>query len=190
MPNNKDRGQGFISMGKLSGLVDHKNFEKYINDILILIHEEIRVPPRGRDGLIKLTADLDSLTCMKYLLRNFGLQLKSKVDMYALINDIFYTGYNRQVIECLGEISKICRGEFKRAAQVKLLNSCSIILTQKRDTFPLNLEDQFMMSSNAEAAAFADNRATSRNRGPSEEESKDRETTTMGFGTAESNDGN
>jgi hypothetical protein len=36
--------------------------------------------------------------------------------MYALINDIFYTGYNRQVIEVLGEISKICKGEFKRAA--------------------------------------------------------------------------
>ena len=78
---------------------------------------------------------------MKYLLRNFGSQLRNKIDMYALINDIFYTGYNRQVIEVLGEISKICRGEFKRAAQVKLLNSCSIILTQKRDTFPMSLED-------------------------------------------------
>ena len=55
--------------------------------------------------------------------------MRNKIDMYALINDIFYTGYNRQVIEVLGEISKICKGEFKRAAQVKLLNSCSIILT-------------------------------------------------------------
>lgn len=78
---------------------------------------------------------------MKYLLRNFGPQLKQKIEMHALINDIFYTGYNRQVIECLGEIAKICRGEFKRAAQVKLLNSCSIILTQARNNFPLNLED-------------------------------------------------
>lgn len=65
---------------------------------------------------MKLQADLDSLTCMKYLLRNFGSQLRNKIDMYALINEIFYTGYNRQVIEVLGEISKICRGEFKRAA--------------------------------------------------------------------------
>ena len=160
-------------MGKLSGLVQHNHFEKYLDPILQLIHDEVKVPPRGRDGMIKLSADLDSLTCMKYLLRNFGPQLKSKVDMYALINDIFYTGYNRQVIECLGEISKICRGEFKRAAQVKLLNSCSIILTQKRDTFPLNLEDQFMMSSNAEAAAFVDSRsATGRGRANSDEESK------------------
>lgn len=124
---------------------------------------------------------------MKYLLRNFGPQLKSRVDMYALINDIFYTGYNRQVIECLGEISKICRGEFKRAAQVKLLNSCSIILTQKRDTFPLNLEDQFMMSSNAEAAAFVDSRATGRGRANSDEESKNEQT--MQFGGHQETEG-
>lgn len=115
-PGNKDRGQGFISIGKMSGLVDHALFMQYIDPILFLIHEEVRVPPRGRDGLIKPFADLDSLTCMKYLLRSFGKELKEKIDMYALINDIFYTGYNRQVIECLGEISKICRGEFKRAA--------------------------------------------------------------------------
>ena len=133
IPGNKDRGQGFISIGKMSGLVDKKDFEQYSDAILLLIHEEVRVPPRGRDGLIKPFAELDSLTCMKYLLRSFGPLLNKKIDMYALINDIFYTGYNRQVIECLGEISKICRGEYKRAAQVKLLNSCSIILTQKRD---------------------------------------------------------
>jgi hypothetical protein len=53
-PNNKDRGQGFISMGKLSGLVEKKNFEKYIDSILLLIHDEVKVPPRGRDGLLKL----------------------------------------------------------------------------------------------------------------------------------------
>lgn len=30
-PNNADRGQGFISMGKLSGLVQHNLFEKYLD---------------------------------------------------------------------------------------------------------------------------------------------------------------
>ena len=73
IPNNKDRGQGFLSMGKMSGYVQpQKDFEKYIDPILMLIHQEVQVPQKGRDGLIKLTADLDSLTCMKYLLRNFG----------------------------------------------------------------------------------------------------------------------
>ena len=79
----------------MSLFVDHKTFEQYIDDILKLIHIEIRVPPKTKDGLIKPFADLDSLTCMKYLLRNFGPQLKNKIDMYNLINDIFYTGYNR-----------------------------------------------------------------------------------------------
>jgi hypothetical protein len=95
--------------------------------------------------------------------------------MYALINEIFYTGYNRQVIEVLGEISKICRGEFKRAAQVKLLNSCSIILTQKRDTFPMSLEDQFQMSGvEAEELAKSSRESTAigRARENSGEESK------------------
>ena len=66
--------------------------------------------------------------------------------MLQIINDIFYSGYNRQVIECLGEISHICGGKFKRAAQVKLLNTCYIILTRQKEMFPLNLEEQFLSS--------------------------------------------
>lgn len=53
-PNNKERGQGFISMGKMSGQVQHRDFEKYIDPILLLIHDEVKVPPRAKDGLIKL----------------------------------------------------------------------------------------------------------------------------------------
>ena len=66
--------------------------------------------------------------------------------MLQLINEIFYSGYNRQVIECLAEISQICGGRFKRAAQVKLLNTCYIILQRQKDQFPLNLEEQFLSS--------------------------------------------
>jgi hypothetical protein len=95
IPNNKDRGTGFVSMGKMSSMVPSKEFEQYIDPILKLIHEEVRVPAKTREGIIKLTADLESLTCMKYMLRNFGPQCKQKIDVYALINDIFYTGYNR-----------------------------------------------------------------------------------------------
>ena len=75
-------------------------------------------------------ANLDSLTCLKLLLRSYVNHFleRNKIDMLQLINDIFYSGYNRQVIECLAEISQICGGRFKRAAQVKLLNTCYIIL--------------------------------------------------------------
>lgn len=72
IPGNPDRGQGFLSIGKMSLIVDHKTFEQYIDRILELIQNEVRVPQKTKDGMIKPFADLDSLTCMKYLLRNFG----------------------------------------------------------------------------------------------------------------------
>jgi hypothetical protein len=37
IPGNKDRGQGFLSIGKMSLIVDHKTFEQYIDRILELI---------------------------------------------------------------------------------------------------------------------------------------------------------
>ena len=102
----------------------------------------------ARDGTIKPIANLDSLTCLKQLLRNYASHFieRNRIDMLQIINDIFYSGYNRQVIECLGEISQICGGRFKRAAQVKLLNTCYIILTRQKEMFPLNLEEQFLSS--------------------------------------------
>ena len=92
------------------------------------------------------TANLDSLTCLRQLLRAFVKYFldNNKIDMLKLINDIFYSGYNKQVIECLAEISQLCNGRFKRAAQVKLLNTCYIILQMQKDQFPLNLEEQFL----------------------------------------------
>ena len=63
--------------------------------------------------------------------------------MFQMINDIFYSGFNRQVIECVAEICNICNGRFKYAAQVKLLNTCYIILQRQRDNFPLSIEEHF-----------------------------------------------
>ena len=68
------------------------------------------------------------------------------INMFEIINNIFYSGYNRQVVECLGEISLICQGRYKKAAQIKLLNTCYIILQMQKDQFPLNLEEQFLTS--------------------------------------------
>ena len=114
----------------MAGIVDREIFIRYVDAILRLIYSELEPPQAGRNGHIVPVANLDSLTCLKQLLRsyvNYFLD-RNKIDMLKLINDIFYSGYNRQVIECLAEISQICGGRFKRAAQVKLLNTCYIIL--------------------------------------------------------------
>lgn len=36
-PNNNDRGQGFLSIGKMAGIVDRETFAKYVDTILRLI---------------------------------------------------------------------------------------------------------------------------------------------------------
>lgn len=75
--------------------------------------------------------------------------------MHDLINKIFYSGYNHQVIACLDEISRICNGQFKRATQIKLLNSLSIILTQQINAFPYTLEESFIPRDNDGSADSA-----------------------------------
>ena len=80
--NNKDRGQGFISIGKMTGTVDRDVFKRYVDEVMQLIKEEIRPPPVARDGTIKPIANLDSLTCLKQLLKNYAAYLlERKLDM-------------------------------------------------------------------------------------------------------------
>jgi hypothetical protein len=72
-------------------------------------------PPVTQKGIIKVGVELASLTCLRYILKSFGSLIAKQVDIYELINNIFYSGYNHQVIACLDEISRICNGQFKRA---------------------------------------------------------------------------
>ena len=91
----------------MASVVDHDTFIRYVDRVLRLIQAEIEPPPAGKNGHIIPVANLDSLTCLKQLLRsyvNYFLE-RNRIDMLQLINDIFYSGYNRQVIECLAEIS-------------------------------------------------------------------------------------
>ena len=83
-PGNKDRGYGFISIGKMAGSVDREIFKHYVDGVLRLIQEEIRPPPVARDGTIKPIANLDSLTCLKQLLRNYATYFleRNRLDMY------------------------------------------------------------------------------------------------------------
>ena len=47
----------------------------------------------------------------------------------AMFNQANFAGFKNEVIQCLGQISRIKNGKYKRHCQIKLLNSCSIILT-------------------------------------------------------------
>ena len=127
--DNKDRGQGFISLGKMSTQVEPRMFERYIKDILDLLYKELVPPQASTKNVTKPCVELHALQCLRYLLKGFGTQISKKMDMYGLINKVFYSGYNHQVIACLDEISRINNGQYKRATQIKLLNSLSIILT-------------------------------------------------------------
>lgn len=42
----KDRGYGFISLGRLSVRADDKDFEPFVNDIVTLFYKEIKSPIR------------------------------------------------------------------------------------------------------------------------------------------------
>lgn len=92
--DNKDRGQGFISLGKMSTLVEARIFERYLNDILNLLSKELVPPPQAQKATTKVGIDLHSLTCLRYLLKTFGSTIEKSLDMYTLINKIFYSGYN------------------------------------------------------------------------------------------------
>ena len=89
------------------------------------------------------TPALEVLTCVKLMFRSYGDEFKSyfdslpDYDMVTFTNDLFYFGFNKNLIETLTELSKICKQKYKGITQIKLLNTISIILTQKTSHFPL-----------------------------------------------------
>ena len=44
-PNNKDRGQGFLSIGRMAVIVDRGTFIENVDSILRLIQHELLPPP-------------------------------------------------------------------------------------------------------------------------------------------------
>ena len=42
------------------------------------------------------------------LLRGFGEEFDKRYDMVYFVNDLFYFGFNKQLIETLAELSKVC----------------------------------------------------------------------------------
>jgi len=87
------------------------------------------------------TPAIEVLTCVKLMLKNYGDEYNDAFDLVAFTNDLFYFGFNKQLIETLVELSKICKGFYKGITQIKLLNTISIILTQKTSPFPLGADN-------------------------------------------------
>ena len=112
--DNKDRGQGFLSLGKMGLLVQKTKFMRYLPEIFNFLEKEIvAVKPKQAKGSTQNVITLEILTCIKMLLRNFGEEFEKRFDLVYFVNDLFYFGFNKQLIETLAELSKICQSKYK-----------------------------------------------------------------------------
>ena len=119
---NKDRGQGFIALGKMSLIVPKHKFMKQINKIFDAIRIEIEAAkPKitTKDKVPVFTPALEVLSCVKLMFKNYGEEFRSyfdsfhDYDMVTFTNDLFYFGFNKNLIETLTELSKICKSKYK-----------------------------------------------------------------------------
>ena len=133
-------------------LVSKNKFVKYLGEVFNLIDREITsVKPKPQSTSKQNLITLEVLTCVKMLLRNFGEEFEKRFDLVTFTNDIFFFGFNKQLIETLTEMSRICGGKYKTVTQIKLLNAISIILTLKANHFPIGLENLKRPNKPAEA---------------------------------------
>ena len=97
LPDSQDRGPAFIAFGKMALIVDREVFIPYLGQILNYVKAEIKHPPAQKNGIIAPIANLDSLTCLKQLLKKYAefMLEKGMINMFEIINNIFYSGYNR-----------------------------------------------------------------------------------------------
>ncbi len=95
-------------------LVQKSKFLRYLPEVFGLLDKEISlVKPKQPNTSSKAIITLEILTCIKMLLRNFGDEFDTKFDMVIFTNDLFYFGFNKQLIETLAELAKICDGKYK-----------------------------------------------------------------------------
>ena len=116
----------------------HK-FMKYINKTFDFIRAEIEAAkpkqPNTSSKQVVFPPAIEVLHCVKSLFRSYGDEFRSyfnaqeNYDMVVFTNDLFYFGFNKNLIDTLTELSKICKGQYKGITQIKLLNTISIILT-------------------------------------------------------------
>jgi hypothetical protein len=122
----------------MSLIVPKHKFMKYISKIFEAIKVELEAAkPKqaGKEKVLSFPPAIEVLTCVKLMFKNYGDECRQyfdnldNYDMITLTNDLFYFGFNKNLIETLTELSKICKSKYKGITQIKLLNTVSIILT-------------------------------------------------------------
>ena len=73
-------------------------FGHHAHQISDLIQNELNPPLRVRNGNLQPNVQLEALMCLTYLLKNHPSKVVESFGMYNLINDIFFSGFNDEVI--------------------------------------------------------------------------------------------
>lgn len=80
---NKDRGQGFIALGKMSLIVPKHKFMKYVSKIFDAIKQELEAAkprPTTNSKVSVFTPALEVLTCVKLMFKTYGDEFRSYFD--------------------------------------------------------------------------------------------------------------
>ena len=98
-------------------LVPKHKFIKYQPIIFEAMKREIETAkPKQTGGKIagsQTGCSLEMLACVKYMFKTYGDEFNDNFDMVTFTNDLFYFGFNKQLIETLTDLAKICRGRYK-----------------------------------------------------------------------------
>ena len=140
---NKDRGNAFIALGKLSTQVPKPKFQPFAEEILKTLGRELQAKNK--------TDFSEVLTCVKMFVTVYGGEFE-RIDVIEAINDMFYFGLNRFLIEALTEMMKINQGKYRNSIQIKLLNAISLILAQKPFNFSISMNCMRRASESEERA--------------------------------------
>ena len=125
--NKLAKGAGFMALGELSVIVDKNNYRVFIDRILEKLEFEITKA--------KKPFSLETFDCIKMLTKHFGPELCKKINIEKIIDNMFYAGLSSNLIETLKELSNIENKCLKHSIQIRLLNSLSLILTNKPFNF-------------------------------------------------------
>jgi hypothetical protein len=93
---------------------------KYVNKTFEVIRQEIEAAKPKQlitnTKQILFTPAIEVLHCVKSFFRSYGDEFRAyfnsqeNYDMVVFTNDLFYFGFNKNLIETLTELSKICKG--------------------------------------------------------------------------------
>ena len=84
----------------MSLLVPRVKFQRYLKDIFTLIEKEIaqhKVNASSSSSKVQQSINNNNevLICIKMMLKTFGDDFDSKIDLVQFINDMFYIGFNK-----------------------------------------------------------------------------------------------